>query len=195
MPAVTLTDGDFGSGAEVRTDSSAFYLPDPARPGVFIVVPFAEVEDMETIASDRAGQVKAGLKLSARGFMAAGPVGLAAGLLAAGRVKDVSFRVMLADGRAFVARANAEVFAEIHSAQLAVRGREVAGHPADEMIARYVEQQRQEEAASPDAEPMPPAPASSPPSPAEPSSRESTGAAAPRPVFGKRRRSDLPPAG
>jgi hypothetical protein len=203
MPAVTLTDGDFGSGVEARADSSAFYLPDPARPGAFVVVPLAEVVEMETVASDRKGQVKAGLKLSARGFMAAGPIGLAAGLLAAGRVKDVSFSVVLADGRTFLATANAETFAEIHSAQLAARAGEGVGHPVDAMIARYIEQQRSE-AAAPSEPPQPPTtqppttPAASPASPPtsnNTASRQASGESTSRPVFGKRRRSDLPPAG
>jgi hypothetical protein len=195
MPVVTLTEGDFGSGVEARADSSAFYLPDLARPGAFVVVPLGEIVEMEIIASDRAGQVKAGLKLSARGFMAAGPVGLAAGLLVAGRVKDVSFSAVLADGRTFVATVNAETFAEIHSAQLAARAGETAGHPADEMIARYIEQQRSEAAVSPDAPAASPPPSSAAPSaPIETTPRSPASDSGPRPVFGKRRR-DLPPAG
>lgn len=188
MPALTITEGDFGSGVEARADSSAFYLPDPSRPGAMLIVPLGDVVDMDAIASDHAGQVKAGLKLSARGFMAVGPVGLAAGLLAAGRGKDVSFAVVLADGRRFIATASAETYADLHSAQLAARGGEAAAHPADEMIARYIAGQNAE------GEPAqtPPAAAASVPPPPTSVAPRAPSADAPRPVFGKRRPEDKP---
>jgi len=196
MPAVTLTEGDFGSGVEARADSAALYLPDPARAGAILTVPLSDVAEMETTASDRAGQVKAGLKLSAKGFMAVGPVGLAAGLLAASRVKNVFFSVVLADGRRFVATASAEIYADLHSAQLAARAEEAKGHPADEIIARYIAGQQVEPESAPASSAAAPLPApAAPPATAAPQPLSSPAADATRPVFGRRRRSDLPPAG
>jgi len=194
MPEITLSDGDFGSGP-ARVDLSAFYLPDPARPGALLIVALSDVAEIEAISTDHSRRIKDGLKLSARGFASVGPVGLAAGLLAAGRVRDVNFSVVLGDGRRFTANANADVYAEIHAAQIAARAEHAGLTPVDDLIARY-----RESLASDVPQPAPvltvpepaavkaaSAPAASEPLPVK-SAASPMAASASRPVFGRRKR-------
>jgi len=192
MPEIILTDGDFGSGP-ARADLSAFYLPDPARPGAMLIVALSDVAEMEATSSDNSRRIKDGLKLSARGFASAGPVGLAAGLLAAGRIRDVNFTVVLNDGRHFAAHANADIFAEIHTAQIAARAEHSGLTAADDIIARYRESLASDTPAVADTPavvdaPTAPAVPKSPAAPAPVAAPSAPVLPSQRPVFGRRKR-------
>ena len=52
MPMITLKDGDFGTDVPVTVDSTAFYLPDPKRPGVMTPIPLTDVDEMEGVKDD-----------------------------------------------------------------------------------------------------------------------------------------------
>lgn len=172
MSTITLTGGDFGSDSVVTVGPETLYLPDRAHPGLTEAVPLAEITEVETIGEDRSGQVKRALKLGASGLLTAGPVGIAAGLLAVRQPKDVVFTAVLKDGRTLTATTDARTYADFHAAQVAARAaamREEGPHPADEIIARYL--------AARSADPQPDEPAGGDPP-----------LAADGPVFGKRRR-------
>jgi hypothetical protein len=182
MPTITLKEGDFGSEGVARFDLADLYLPDTAHPGATMLFPLSQVVEVESLRSDNTGRLQAAAKLSGKGFLTAGPVGLAAGLLAARRVPDVVFKVSLSDGRAFVASADAATFAELHAAQLAACA-DAGGMrtPADDIVEKYIQAQAEEEAA-------PTPPQSSPSTPAAPAATVSGPPKTDRPVFGKRRR-------
>ena len=188
MATITLTDGDFGAEGDVTVGTEHLYLPDRAHPGLTEAVRLADVVEMEVIETDRSGQVQDALKLSARGLMTAGPVGLAAGLLAARKPRDVIFTLTFEDGRKLTAMADAATYANLHAAQVEARAealREDAPGPADDIIAKYVEALRSDEPVAPNAIDEPRAPQFDPAA-AEVPPPVDTGA---RPVFGKRRRS------
>ena len=136
MPKFTLTEGDFGRGV-AAADLEAFHLPEPGRPGAVLVVPFAAVAEMALVASDHSDRIKAAVRTGISGFMSLGPVGAAAGLIAAGRAPMTVFTVRLADGRKFTARATAADFADMHAAEVAARG-SATGHRAEALIAKYL---------------------------------------------------------
>lgn len=178
MPKFTLTDGAFGQGP-AAADLAAFHLPDPARRGGVLLVPLREVAEMAMIGSDNADRIKNAIRSGAVGLLSLGPVGVAAGMRAAGKAPSTLFTVRLEDGRRFTARAAAADFAEIHAAQ--VEARAIAGsHPADAVIAKYLAD------APPAPRRVPPLP---PEVPAEPKPRRSP-QAPPRPSspvpFGRR---------
>ncbi len=196
MATITLIAGDFGSDTSVVVGEEAFYLPDPARPGLKDLVPFTAVASVEPVSDDRSGQMKQAAKLGLRGLTTLGPVGLAASLLAVSKVKDMTFEVRLADGRRFTATADAVTYANLRAATSG-RGApaeddEEAAARADEVIARYLRESRQ------------PAPHTTAAAPPEPADAETVGrpvsmpitaedrldvpAAPDRPVFGRRRR-------
>lgn len=178
MPSIMLKDGDFGAGAEVTVNETEFFLPDPARPGLREVVLFTAVEDIESIEDDRSAQYREAKRLGLKGLSAAGPVGLAASVLAVRKTKTVVFSVRLKDGRGFVATADAVNYARVHGAYLSARrqpaneGGTAEERAADAIVARYVTKSADASAH----------PASSPP--AETTSVSPTPE---RPVFGRRR--------
>ena len=180
MPTITLKEGDFGAEVPATVDLTALYLPDPVRPGAVVIVPLAEVAEIEALRDDHSGRLKAAAKLSARGFMAAGPVGLAAGLLGAGRTKNVIFSVSLKDGRQFVAAATAEIYADLHAAQIGAAAEASRAGEPDDLIAKYLAASFGEPLPAADAEAPPPAPA------VAPQPARSPLAGTPRPVFGRR---------
>ena len=187
MSTITLVSGDFGTGDPVRFDSDDFFLPDPLHPGVSMPLPLVEVSEMEAVEDDRSGQVRQALKLRARGFGAAGPVGLAMGVFAATRVKDLTFRVRFQDGRQFLATTDAATYADLHAAQISARltvFTEGGRTAADSLIAKYLD------ARDSIPRPAPRAPVQ-PASPAKPTVSEAPAAAEPArpepPVFGRRR--------
>jgi hypothetical protein len=182
VPQVTIRDGDFGAGGLATFSGEELLLPDPARPGLKMLVPMAEIAEINSIDADPADRLKNAAKLGARGFVLAGPIGVARGLFAATKVHEVVFKVVLEDGRHFVAAAEAKIFAELHSAQIAARFAKFAGAiptAADDLIAKYVETRAPEgESVAPEAPP----PVT--PQPVEPRrGQDST-----RPVFGRRGR-------
>lgn len=136
VPKLTLTAGDFGEGP-AAADLAALHLPDPLRPGSVLVVPLTEVAEMAMVRSDNTNRIKSAVRTSLRGLLSAGPAGLSAGLLAAGRAPQTVFTVRLRDGRTFTALANAGDFADIHAAQVEAAATERA-HPADSLIHRYL---------------------------------------------------------
>ncbi len=163
MPSVMLRDGDFGAGIEIVVNETEFILPDPARPGLREAIPFSAIADMEAIADDRSGQYREALRLGLKGFRAAGPVGLAAGLLAVSKPKSTVFRVRTGDGRGFVAVADAATYAQVHGYFYAARNQPARAadtaeeRAADAIVSRYMAQRtesafrniRQDSAATP----------------------------------------------
>ena len=90
MAEITLKDGDFGGDVSVTVGEEALYLPDKARPGLNEMVPLTAIAEIEALSDDRSGQLKHAAKLGVRGFLTTGnPLGLAAGVLAVTKVKDV----------------------------------------------------------------------------------------------------------
>src|SRR5690606_18904908 len=83
----------------------------------------------------------------------AGPLGLAMGVLGATRPKTVIFSVRLADGRGFVASADAATYAAFHAAQVSARAGALAPSPADGIITRYLEARHAASARSAEAAP------------------------------------------
>jgi hypothetical protein len=144
-----------------------------------MLVPMAEIAEINSIDTAPGERLKNAAKLGARGFVFAGPIGVARGLFAATKVHEVVFKVVLEDGRHFVAAADAKIFADLHSAQIAARFAKFAEAlptAADDLIAKYVEKR------APDGESIAP-PLVTPP-PVEPR-RDLDGV---RPVFGRRGR-------
>jgi hypothetical protein len=87
--------------------------------------------------SDNTNRIKLAVRTSFKGLLSAGPAGLSAGLLAAGKASQTVFTVRLRDGRSFTALAAAADFADIHAAQVDA-GRAERAHPADAVIQRYL---------------------------------------------------------
>ncbi len=195
MPEFRLQDGDFGADMTITFGAGGLYLPDPERPGLKAPVPLAEVAEIDSEQADGLRPVKDALSLGAMALLGGGSGALAAGFSSATKAKDVVFNVLLRDGRKFVAVANAKAYAELRSAHLEAR-REARieqfaddmPHPADDIIAKYL---NAADPSSVDTEPdevaPPPVARARPPVP-EPSS---AAAALPeRPEFGRRRRDD-----
>ncbi len=191
MPKIALTGGDFGEGP-AAADSAAFHLPDPARRGATLVVPFGQVAEIAMVGSDNTARIKSAFRSGLRGVLAAGPAGLSVGLLAAHKAADTVFSVRLKDGRGFLARAAAADFADIHAAQVAAASAERA-HPADGVIERYLSGRDKlslPEQTNAGAEPLSPALPSPAPLPAAPVPSSPKARPLPRPpaIFGKRGR-------
>lgn len=183
MPAIRLKEGDFGSDVDVMVGMSNLYLPDRAREGLTIAIPFTEIAAVESLADDRSEQVKQAVTLSLKGLAAAGPAGLLNGMRAVGIGKEVIFRVRLRDGRTFVASADARTVANFRGEVMSARTMPDT-NAADAVIAKYVSgevplEPSSDSVMSPeDKEP-----------PAEAADIEKTEAQGPsRPVFGRRRR-------
>jgi hypothetical protein len=198
VATIRLTEGDFGEGVSVSVGLSDIVLPDTARPGPVTTVPLSAIAAVEALESDHSHQLREAARLSVSGFLKAGPVGLAMGVLGATKLKDVVFSVHLEDGRRFVATADAKTYAEFHAAQVAARAADLMPSPADQIIARYLEARRgARHADAPPANPAPPAPvtpAASAPADTIASLREERRKTPniPRPEFGRRKR-DLQP--
>ena len=160
MATIALKEGDFGSAEAVTVGETALYLPDRARPGLNEMVPLAAIAEIEDRGDDRSGQVKEAARLGMRGLLAtANPLGLVAGVLAVGKVKDVAFSVRLKDGRGFTALADAVTLANLRAAcrkALANGGEDAEAEArAEAVIAKYVGTG----ALQPDPLPMPERPA------------------------------------
>ncbi len=143
MATIALKEGDFGGDVTVTVGETAFYLPDRSRPGLNEMVPLSAVAEIVTLSDDRSAQLKAALRFSARGFLNTGnPLGLAAGVFAVTKVKDVEFSVRLKDGRKFVATADAGTLATLRGAcntALVTAGEDAeAAARADAVIAKYI---------------------------------------------------------
>ncbi len=188
---ITLKEGDFGSDLAISYGADDLLLPDPDRPGLKVVVPLAEVAEMDAVRDDRSKVLKQALKLSANGLLGAGPAGLAAGIYAVTKVKDVVFSVRLKDGRSFVAITDAKTYADLHAAQIAARGAaavEEGPSPADDIIARYLEEARANGTLPPADAPVPePAGEPSQSAPAQPGDERQGGEQRPQRSFGRRR--------
>ena len=184
MATITLKEGDFGGDAAVTVGEAALYLPDRARPGLNEVVPLTAIAEIEDLSVDRSGQFKQAARLGLRGLFATGnPLGLAAGVFAVAKVKDVEFSVRLKDGRRFVATTDAVTLANLRAASrtaLVTAAEDVEAQArADAVIAKYI---------GPDAVPLAPVP-EAPSSPGEaplPAQAETLGPAPARAVFGRR---------
>lgn len=181
MPLITLKAGDFGAGQTVTVGEEEMYLPDPAAPGTFVTVPLSDIAEVETVSADHSNQVKDAVRLGITGAALLGPVGLAAGVFAMRKVKDVTFLVRLKDGRQFVAMSSAKIYADLRGARLGggLSGAAIPDeHPADDVIAKYLKEHGGPVAAP---EPVAAAPASA----GKPS--ETRPEAPTRPTFGRRR--------
>jgi hypothetical protein len=178
LPKITLTEGAFGQGP-AAADLAAFHLPDPARRGGVLLVPLREVAEMTMVGSDNTDRVKNAIRGGAVGLLSLGPVGIAAGMRAAGKAPATIFTVRLEDGRTFTARATAADFADIHAAQVEARA-SAGSHPADAVIAKYLASAPVEPRPT---QPAPPDVAPQPKSPEPPSSQSPS--PSPRP-FGRR---------
>ena len=142
MATITLKQGDFGE-ATVIVGETALYLPDKSRPGLNEMVPLTAIAEIEALSDDRSGQLKHAARLGVRGFLTTGnPLGLAAGVFAVTKVKDVEFSVRLKDDRRFVATADAATFANLRAASrtaLVSQGEEAEAQArADAVIAKYL---------------------------------------------------------
>ena len=143
MAEITLKHGDFGSDATVTVGEAALYLPDKSRPGLNEMVPLTAVAEIEALSDDHSGQLKHAARLGVRGFLTTGnPLGLAAGVFAITKVKDVEFSVRLKDDRRFVATADAATFANLRAASrtaLVSQDEEAEAQArADAVIAKYL---------------------------------------------------------
>jgi hypothetical protein len=158
VPQFTIRDGDFGAGGLATFSGEELLLPDPARPGLKMLVAMAEIAEVNSIDTDPADRLKNAAKLGARGFVLAGPIGVVRGLFAATKVHEVVFKVVLDDGRYFVAAVDAKTYAELHSAQITARFAkfaEAVPTAADDLIAKYVETRAPEgESIAPEAPPV-----------------------------------------
>lgn len=200
MATIALKDGDFGGGVTVTVGETAFYLPDRLRPGLNQLVPLTAVAEIGDLAGDRSSQLEEAARPGLRGLLTTGnPLGLAAGVFAVAKVKDVEFSVRLKDGRRFVATTDAVTLANLRAAcrtALVTAAEEAeALARADAVIAKYV---------GPHALPLAPVPEAEPPAstgeaaPVQADMRASVGEAAPavesqapaagpaRAVFGRR---------
>lgn len=196
MATITLKEGDFGGGVTVTVGETALYLPDRSRPGLNEMVPLTDIAEIESLSDDRSGQLKEAARLGMRGLFATGnPLGLAAGVLAVAKVKDVEFAVRLKDGRSFVAIGDAGTLANLRGASkvaLTSTGEEAeAVARAEAVIAKYLEPgalPREPEPGAPVSS-GPAAPAAGPPSPdpTPPANPQRATPLPPRPVFGRRR--------
>lgn len=187
MPEITLKEGDFGADVTANVGSETLYLPDRDRPGLTMAVPIAEVVEMDSLNDDGWRPVKEALKLGAMGLLT-GPKGLAEGFHSVTKVKDVVFSALLRDGRRFVAVTDAKTYAELHAAQVAARTAQMRGgadedapHPADDIIAKYLDQARAQETM-----PAEPEPRQAQPEPA-PAVERRRGERREVPSFGRRR--------
>ncbi len=184
MAAITLKRGDFGSEVSVTVGETAIYLPDRGHPGLNEAVALSDVIKIEALTDDHSSQLKEAARVGVRGFLASGnPLGLAAGVFAVTKVKDVEFAVRLKDGRSFVAVANAATLANLRAACLSARTvstqDDEAAARADAVIAKYVGNGALP--LEPLAAAAPAVDAASPPSPLEPDP-----VTPPRRVFGRR---------
>ena len=186
MAAITLKSGDFGSEVSVTFGETALYLPDRAHPGLNEAVALSDVDEIDSQADDRSSQLKEAARLGVRGLLASGnPLGLAAGVFAVTKVKDVEFSVRLKDGRSFVAVADAATLANLrgacHAARSSSTQEDEAAARADAVIAKYIGR---------DALPLEPLPVAPPTVDAAPASSaappEPHPPAPPRRVFGRR---------
>ncbi len=144
MATITLKAGDFGAGMAVTVGADALYLPDPRAPGRTESVPLGSLGEVEAVADDYSKRERSAMRLGLAGAALLGPIGLAAGALALRKPKDVTFMARLADGRHFVATADARTYAALRSARLtgslpAGDGEEPPDEAIDAMITRYVE--------------------------------------------------------
>ncbi|CAN5311459.1 hypothetical protein BH10PSE9_BH10PSE9_14210 [soil metagenome] len=190
MATITILAGDFGSELKARAGEEEFFLPERARPGMTMQVPFTAVAEIEAVADDHSGRIKEAGKLALRGVAALGPLGIAAGMFAMRKPKDVKFEVRLSDRRRFGAVTDAVTFASLRADFTKARAHGGASDPdADRVIEKYVRQQKKAAQASHLDEPQvrrpsPPEPVASmaPPEPR----RAYTGPE--RPAFGRRGR-------
>jgi hypothetical protein len=195
MATITLVNGDFGAGATVSVGEEELFLPDRGRPGMSEPVPLTAIAEVESIADDHSGQIKEAARLGARGFLAFGPIGIAAGMLGARKVKEVKFSVRLQDGRGFTATADAITYAALRSARqsgrMSAADVEEADARADELIAKYLREKQAKTALPPEevaAPALPAAPSPVAPDVAQPADDPALKpAATERPVFGRRR--------
>jgi hypothetical protein len=182
VPQFIIKDGDFGAGGLATFSGEELLLPDPTRPGLKTLVPLAEIVEINSIETEPGARLKNAAKLGARGFVLAGPIGVARGFFAATKVHEVVFKVVLEDGRHFVAAADAKIFSELHSAQIAARFAkfaEAAPTAADNLIAKYIQ------TGAPDGDSVTPE-AAPPVTPPRVEARRGLDGA--RPVFGRRGR-------
>jgi hypothetical protein len=149
MASITLKDGDFGAGIEIVVNEAEFILPDPARGGLRMAVPHADIVEMEAIADDRSGQAREAVRLGLQGLRAAGPVGLAASLLAVSKPKAIVFKVRIKDGRGFTATAEGATYATLRGYYAAARNPAADKSPtaedqaADAIVKRYMAEKPQ----------------------------------------------------
>ena len=146
---ITLKEGDFGSDVPVNVGAETLYLPDRERPGLTLAVPISDVVEMDSLASDSLAVVKKAVKNGAMGVLFGGPAMMAGGFTAATKVREVSFEATLNDGRRFVAVTDARTYADLHATQLAARTAAMLGraeddapHPADDIIAKYLDEKK-----------------------------------------------------
>ena len=182
MASITLKDGDFGAGIEIVVNEAEFILPDPARGGLRMAVPYTDIVEMDVIADDPSGQVSEAVAPGLRGLRAAGPVSLAASLFAGSKPKSIAFKVRIKDGRGFTATAEGPTYSTLRGYYTAARnpaadkGPTAEDRAADAIVKRYM-------AGKPEGGTR----AAQPP----PAGRPSVAAASPpsetAPVFGRRR--------
>ena len=151
MAGIILRAGDFGQGSEVTFTADALYLPNPTAPDGRERVSVGDIAEIDDVADDNSGRLKSALNMSLTGAALLGPVGLAAGVLAVRKSKDVMFLVRLKDNRHFVAFTDARTYSDLrqkwYSARKALAvgviddddGDAVRDEAIDRVLAKYID--------------------------------------------------------
>jgi hypothetical protein len=99
--------GFFAHLGAVWSAAWAAYLPE--------IISFSEIEDLEVIGEDKVKKIGGTVVWGAVGAVAAGPVGMLAGLLLGGKGKDVTFKCTFKDGRGFMASVDSKTWVKLQA--------------------------------------------------------------------------------
>lgn len=116
MAQVKIHAGDFQVGEGSTFVFGNFALRKPGSWfGTEVVTP-ADIAEVTIATEESVKRLGGTLGWGAAGAVILGPVGLLAGLLLGGRGKDVTFAVLLNDGRKFLGTTDAKTFTKIQAA-------------------------------------------------------------------------------
>jgi len=106
--------GDFAEGAASITEKEIALFSKANRAGFATVriadvkVPLSRIASVEVASEESVKRVGGAVGWGTAGALVAGPAGLLAGAILGGRGKDVTFVVVLQDGRRFLAKGDAK---------------------------------------------------------------------------------------